>query len=422
MKILVIGKGGREHALGWKVSSSPLCKKLYFLPGNGGTATIGQNIEGDYNDFDFVKSIIDDKDIDLVIVGPEDPIANGISDYLLNSKSRIIAPSSQVAFLESSKIMAKRFMKKYNIPTAEFQVFVDYNEAVRYVKQIKKWPLVIKADGLCGGKGVVIAENAEDALNTIDDFMKNGRFGAASRRIVVEEYLKGYEFSVFAFVDGDGYTILGDAIDYKPALDDDRGPNTGGMGSVSPCIFLTDGMKREVKEKIIERTIQGLGSEGLHYKGFLYFGLMWTEDGPYVLEYNVRMGDPETQALVMVDRRDWLFLFTEPSSLNGKWPSYNRTCVEVVLVSEGYPLKYEKGFEIQGLEDVKDATVFHAGTRIMDNKLITWGGRVLNVVACGKSLSEAREKVYREVKKIRFKNMFYRRDIGDEKRWKGILS
>ncbi len=421
MKILIIGKGGREHALGWKMRASAECEKVFFLPGNAGTLDVGENIEGDYNDFEYVKGIVKEKNIDLVIVGPEEPIAKGISDYLSLHGVEVIAPSYRVSFLESSKIRAKKFMKKYDIPTARYDVFEDFDTATRYIESVKKWPIVIKADGLCAGKGVVIANTLKEAKDTIFGFMQQKKFGDASSRIVVEEYLEGYEFSVFAFVDGNQYAILGDAIDYKPAYDGDRGPNTGGMGSVSPCIFLSQSMKERVKREIIDRTIAGLESEGLYYRGFLYFGLIWTNKGPFVLEYNVRMGDPETQALVRVDERDWLSLFHSPEQLSQKWPVFDKICVEVVLVSKGYPLKYEKGFEIHGLDAIKHATVFHAGTLLKNGGVVSWGGRVLNVVACGKSLKEAKFRVYEEVKKIKFSNMFYRTDIGDEGRWKGIL-
>lgn len=421
MNILIIGKGGREHALGWKISSSPLCKNVFFLPGNGGTNYIGRNLEGDYSDFDYVKEVIKKNDIDVVVIGPEEPIANGITDYLSSINIQVIAPTKNVSFLESSKIMAKNFMKKYNIPTAEFHSFHLFKDAIQYIKRINNWPIVIKADGLCGGKGVVIARDIEEAGNTLSEFMEKGKFGNASKRVVIEEYLNGYEFSVFAFVDGERYVILGDAIDYKPLLDGDKGPNTGGMGCVAPCIFLTDEMKKVVKERIVERTIFGLKEEGYIYKGFLYFGLIWTQKGPFVLEYNVRMGDPETQALVKADKRDWLSIFLDPALFDNSWPRFNKICIVVVLVSKGYPQVYDKGFEITGLDGIEEVMVFHAGTILRDGKIVTSGGRVLNVVHCGKTLDEAREVVYKEVRKINFVNKFYRTDIGEGKRWEGIL-
>ncbi len=421
MNILIIGKGGREHALGWKIASSPQSSRIYFLPGNGGTLSIGTNIDGDYNDFQFVKSTVERYKIDMVVIGPEDPISRGLSDYLSDTGAYVVAPSKNVAFLEASKIKAKRFMKKYHIPTADFDVFEDFDSALSYVQSRRRWPLVIKADGLCGGKGVEITRSYEEAQKVLTEFMINKKFGESSAKVVIEEYLKGYEFSVFAFLDGDKYTILGDAIDYKPVFDGDKGPNTGGMGSISPCVFLSQKMKQDVREKVIERTIRGLKSEGLYYKGFLYFGLMWTDKGPYVLEYNIRMGDPETQVLVLADERDWLYIFQHPSKFTGIWPAFKKTCVEVVLVSKGYPGKYQKGYEIHGLPSIKEAVLFHAGTRRENGKIITWGGRVLNVVACAEGLSEARKKVYKEVQKIYFDNIYYRKDIGEASRWKGIL-
>lgn len=420
MNILILGKGGREHALGWKLLQSERRSHLFFLPGNAGTLSVGVNLDGDYNKFDDVKRAVVENGINLVVVGPEEPIARGVADFLEDMGMDVIAPRKDVAFLEASKIEAKKFMKKHGIPTADFVTFDSYQEAKAYIERVGKFPLVIKADGLCGGKGVVIARDKKEAVDTLRDFMVDGRFGEASRRVVIEEFLKGYEFSVFVYLEGEMYVVLGDAIDYKRAYDGDKGPNTGGMGSVAPAIFLDSGMREKVKKDIIDRTIEGLMKDGLYYKGFLYFGLIWTEKGPYVLEYNVRMGDPETQVVVMIDSRDWLEFF-KGNHLDKKWPYYSRVCVEVVLVSSGYPLKYDKGYIIEGLNRVEGVNVFHAGTVMKEGRIITNGGRVLNVVGCGKELKEAREKVYKEVRKIKFKNVFYRKDIGDLQRWRGIL-
>ena len=420
MRILVLGKGGREHALGWKLSLSGTKPDIYFMPGNAGTLSVGRNIDGDYNRFGDVLKAVKDEKIDLVVVGPEDPIAKGIADFLEENGIKVIAPRKNVAFLEASKIRAKEFMRKYGIPTAEFRVFHSYNEAVAYINRADSFPLVIKADGLCAGKGVVIANDRDTALNTVSDFMEEGKFGDASRRVVIEEYLSGYEFSVFIYLDGERYTVLGDAIDYKRAYDNDEGPNTGGMGSIAPAVFLDAEMRKRVKEEIIEKTVSGLLSEGLYYRGFLYFGLIWTKKGPYVLEYNVRMGDPETQVVTSLDSRDWVELFNG-NGLNKEWPLSDKICLLVVLASGGYPLNYEKGLEINGLNEVKGVKVFHAGTKFLNNKLVTAGGRVLNVVGCAKSLEEARDTVYREIGKIKFEDVYYRKDIGDRKRWKGIL-
>ncbi len=420
MKILILGKGGREHALGWKLSKSPVRPSIYFMPGNAGTIQIGKNVEGDYNRFEDVLRAVRNYDIDLVVVGPEDPIARGIANFLEDNNIQVIAPRKEVAFLESSKIEAKRFMERHGIPTADFRVFYSYKDAEEYVKKAENFPLVIKADGLCAGKGVVIADEREVALLTLKDFMERGRFGESSKKVVIEEFLNGYEFSVFVYLDGERYTVLGDAIDYKRAYDNDKGPNTGGMGSIAPAIFLKQDMRERVRKDIIDKTVRGLIDEGLYYRGFLYFGLIWTHNGPYVLEYNVRMGDPETQVVTLLDTRDWLGLFGG-RGLDGKWPVAKNICLEVVLVSGGYPINYKKGFVIEGLDEVKDVKVFHAGTAIKDGKVVTAGGRVLNVVGCGNTLEEVRGKVYEEVEKIRFENVFYRKDIGDVKRWKGIL-
>ncbi len=420
MNILILGKGGREHALGWKLLQSVRKPHLFFLPGNAGTLSVGVNLEGDYNKFNDVKRTVVENSINLVVVGPEEPIAMGVADFLEDMGVRVIAPRKNVAFLEASKIKAKKFMKKHSIPTADFVTFDNYQRAKAYIEKVEKFPVVIKADGLCGGKGVVIARDKKEAEDTLRAFMVDGRFGEASRRVVIEEYLEGYEFSVFVYIEGERYAVLGDAIDYKKAYDGDKGPNTGGMGSVAPAVFLNPGMREKVRKDIIDRTIEGLIKDGLYYEGFLYFGLIWTEKGPYVLEYNVRMGDPETQVVVMIDSRDWLEFFNG-NQLDKKWPCYSRVCVEVVLVSSGYPLKYEKGYIIEGLNRVEGVNIFHAGTTLKEGRIITNGGRVLNVVGCGKELKEAREKVYKEVRKIRFKNIFYRKDIGDIQRWKGIL-
>ncbi len=420
MRILVIGKGGREHALGWKFSLSDKKPEIFFMPGNGGTVEIGENIDGDYNDFDEVVSVVHEKGIDLVVVGPEDPIANGIADYLKEKGINVVAPYQDVAFLEASKIEAKRFMERNGIPTASFHVFTDYDEAIDFVEETDRYPLVVKADGLCAGKGVVIAENKTIATRTLKEFMRERKFKDASKRVVIEEYLTGYEFSVFAFVKGADYTILGDAIDYKRAYDNDMGPNTGGMGSIAPCIFLKDNMREHVQKEVVEKTVNALVKEGYNYYGFLYFGLMWTDKGPYVLEYNVRMGDPETQVVAVLDKRDWLDIVTG-RVLDKKWHIHEGVCAEVVLVSGGYPIEYKKGVEIEGLDGTLEIKVFHAGTIRKNGRILTNGGRVLNFVYCASSLEEARKKVYEAVKKVGFENMFYRKDIGDKKRWKGIL-
>ena len=414
-KVLVIGSGGREHAIAWKIDQNDV--KIFAAPGNGGTATIAENVGIKSDDIKGLARFAEEKEIDLTIVGPELPISLGIYEEFRNRGLRILAPSKDGAQLEASKIYAKKFMRKYGIPTADFRTFGDPEEALSYVGKIKKFPVVIKADGLAAGKGVVIAESPEEARETVENFMINKKFGEASSKIVIENFLEGQEFSIFILTDGNDYRVLGGACDYKKLLEGDRGPNTGGMGSVAPVPFLDEGKLETVRTRIIEPTILGIKSEKLEYKGFLYFGLIWTNDGPMVLEYNVRLGDPETQAMLPVLEVDFLGMIE--NLLEGKLdevnvPASTNRAVTVVAVSLGYPIKYTTGKEIIGLEESENTVIFHAGTKRENGKILTSGGRVLAVTGIGDSFEEAISRAYQKIGQIHFEGMYYRRDIGEK--------
>lgn len=409
MKVLIVGSGGREDAIVYKISQSPSYSKLYCIPGNGGMAKKGEILEGKIED---IPVIARDLGIDFIIVGPEAPLVDGIVDRCRDYRIPVFGPDSKGAQLEGSKIFAKNFMKRNNIPTAEFYIPSDYNDAVRYIRN--NGLKVIKADGLAGGKGVVIPEDLESAENTLYKFMTEKILGRSGERVVLEDILVGREISCFVFTDGNDYCFLPVAQDYKRAYDGNKGPNTGGMGSVAP-IFIAEDIKNKIKERIVERTLDGLRREGILYKGVIYFGLMLVGRDPYVLEYNVRFGDPETQAIIPLLEDDLLEIFYEtvisrlPVSNLKLRPSFS-CCV--VLASGGYPGHYEIGKEIVGLESVSECIVFHAGTRLVNDKIYTAGGRVLNVVGLGETLEIAREKAYRCISSISFENMFYRKDIG----------
>lgn len=409
MKVIIVGSGGREDAIAYKVSQSPLLSRLYCIPGNGGMAKRGEILRGKIED---IHTIAKDLGIDFVIVGPEAPLVDGIVDRCRGYKIPVFGPDSKGAQLEGSKIFAKNFMKRNNIPTAEFYIPSDYNDAVRYIED--NGPKVIKADGLAGGKGVVIPEDLESARDVLYRFMVEKILGRSGERVVLEDILVGREISCFVITDGNDYCLLPIAQDYKRAYDGNKGPNTGGMGSIAP-IFIAEDIENKIKERIIERTLDGLKREGIVYKGVIYFGLMLVDRDPYVLEYNVRLGDPETQALIPLLEDDLLEIFYETvisrlpvSTL--KLKPYFSCCV--VLASEGYPGHYQTGKEIVGLEKASECIIFHAGTSLIDDKLYTSGGRVLNIVGLGESLETAREKAYRCVSNIYFENMFYRKDIG----------
>jgi len=410
MKTLIIGSGGREDALSYKISKSPSLDRLYCLPGNGGMAKRGEVIIGRIED---VPIIAKNLDIDLVIVGPEAPLVDGIVERCMNLGILAFGPDSKGAQLEGSKVFAKNFMKKYGIPTADFEVFTEYERALDYIR--KNGLKVIKADGLAAGKGVVVPETFDEARDTLYRFMVEKALKNAGERVVIEDVLSGREVSCFIITDSKAYKLLPIAQDYKRAYDGNKGPNTGGMGSIAP-VELKDSIIKKIKSKIIEPTLDGLQREGIIYKGVIYFGLMLVDDEPYVLEYNVRFGDPETQAIIPLIDGDLLQFMYEtvhsslPSSDLYIRPDYS-CCV--VIASLGYPGHYEIDKEIIGLDSVTDALVFHAGTKWDGDRLLTNGGRVLNVVGVGESLDIARKKAYEAIEHIYFENMMYRRDIGE---------
>ncbi len=413
MKVLIVGNGGREHALYWKVSQSPLVKEVFVAKGNGGIR--GKRVPIEPTDVKGLAEFVQREGIDFTVVGPEAPLVEGIVDEFESRGLKVFGPSKRASMLEGSKVFAKRFMLKHRIPTANFEVFEDPEKAKRFVKDFGA-PLVVKADGLASGKGAVVCKTEQSALETIDLFMNRGILGSAGKRVVIEEFLEGEEASYIVMVNGDKYVPLPTSQDHKRLLDGDQGPNTGGMGAYSPNPFVNAQMEKEIKEKIIERTIKALAEEGILYRGFLYAGIMLTSKGPMVLEFNVRLGDPEAQPLLMRVKGDFLEKLLE--FYEGKEVSLEideRCSLCVVLASKGYPEKPQVGKEIYGLGDLKeeDVVVFHAGTELSGEKLITTGGRVLNVCAWGKSLREARDRTYRAVEKIHFEGMHYRKDIGE---------
>jgi phosphoribosylamine--glycine ligase len=416
MNVLLLGKDGRTHALAWKLTQSPLLSNLYIAPGNGGTLAHGYNVALDPLQFTELKKFCRDKEIDMIIVGPEDPIAQGIKDAFQKEITYVLAPPKQAALLESSKVFAKRFMQKYHIPTAAFQTFEkkEENLAEQYLKKAR-YPLVIKADGLAAGKGVSIAHNVEEGIEQMREHLVHEKFGQASQKIVIEEYLKGLELSVFLLVEGKKFEWLGTAKDYKRAYEGDEGPNTGGMGAVSDVPYATQTLKERIIKKIIQPTLKGLSLEKMHYEGFLYLGLMIVNQEPYVLEYNVRLGDPETQALIPRMESDLLELChaIHEKRLEKKLIITNpKKVVTIVLASEGYPNHYETGFEITGLKEIRGALVFHAGTTRKGDSLFTSGGRVLSISAFGDTIEEARNLALQNAEKVVFQNRFFRKDIG----------
>ncbi len=415
MRVLLAGSGGREHALAWGLAQSQKLSKLYIAPGNAGTAQLGENLPISTESLPELAHFAKREKIDLTIVGPEAPIASGIRDLFERENLKIIAPTQKASFLEGSKVQAKAFMHRHNIPTARHLSFADFAQALAFARTMQP-PIVIKADGLAAGKGVAIAQSHAEAEQILRDFMVAKKFGEASRRVVIEEFLAGREFSLFVASDGVSWKLLGTAQDYKRLLDGDRGPNTGGMGSISPVPWLTEEMLSKTVNKIVAPTFAALRTENLSYEGILYFGLIWTEGGPYVLEYNIRFGDPETQALIPRFDFELLDLFLAIAerrleSFETKLKPISAVCV--VLASGGYPEHYEKGFPIEGLDALHDPNVivFHAGTRLTETQIVTAGGRVLNVVGLGGSLSEARARAYATIEKIKFQGMHYRKDI-----------
>ncbi|MGB9682336.1 MAG: phosphoribosylamine--glycine ligase [bacterium] len=410
MKTIIVGSGGREDALSYKISQSSLLDKLYCLPGNGGMAKKGELIQGRIEDAPIVAKELG---VDFVIVGPEGPLVDGIVERCMALGIPAFGPDSRGAQLEGSKVFAKRFMKKYGIPTANFEVFSDYQRALAYIEE--NGLKVIKADGLAAGKGVVIPETFDEARDTLYRFMIEKTLKSSGERVVIEDFLSGREVSCFIITDGGDYKFLPIAQDYKRAYDGNRGPNTGGMGSIAP-VELEESLIKKIKTKIVEPTLDGLQRENILYKGVIYFGLILVKDEPYVLEYNVRFGDPETQAIMPLIEGDLLQFMYE--TVQSRLPSSGLSLREeysccVVIASSGYPSHYEIGKEITGIDSVTDALIFHAGTRWDNGRLVTNGGRVLNVVGIGNSLEIARENAYKAIEYIHFDNMMYRRDIGE---------
>ena len=419
MKVLLLGSGGREHALAWKINQSERLTKLYVAPGNAGTAEIAENVNIKVTDFEALANFVENNAIDMLVVGPEDPLVEGIRDYFEAdarfARLMIVGPGKAGAILEGSKDFAKEFMFRHHIPTAGYLTVTKDNleKGFAFLETLKP-PYVLKADGLAAGKGVLILDNLEEAKRELE-LMLGGKFGKAGNQVVIEEYLKGIELSVFALTDGRSYKILGSAKDYKRIGEGDMGLNTGGMGAVSPVPFANEEFNRKVEEWVVRPTIEGLQKDGIDYKGFVFFGLMNVGGDPYVIEYNVRMGDPETEVVMPRLKTDILSLFEAMAKGELEQAAFeldDRFCTTVMLVSQGYPGDYEKGKEITGVPDVKGSIVFHAGTKLADGKVVTNGGRVIAVSSFGKTMREALAQSYENVAKIHFDGMNFRRDIG----------
>lgn len=419
MNILILGSGGREHAIAWKVKQSPKCGKIFIAPGNGGTHKVGTNLDLDPKNFEKVEEALKEHEIDMLIVGPEDPLVNGIVDYLKKIKAfkklMIIGPSAKGAKLEGSKEYAKEFMKKHGIPTAEARTVTKDNleETIKYMERLDP-PYVLKADGLAGGKGVIITEELEEARKSLRNLIEDKKFGAASEKVLLEQFLKGIEVSFFVITDGKDYRILPEAKDYKRIGERDTGLNTGGMGAVSPVVFADRAFKEKVNKTIIKPTIDGLKKEKIDYCGFIFFGLINVGGDPYVIEYNVRMGDPETEVVLPRVKSDFLELLIAAANKNliDTEIEYERfTASTVMYVSRGYPEFYEKGHEIS-VGNITTVLPFHAGTKMQDGKLITNGGRVIALTGLGKNLGEALSKSYSGGQEVNWEGKRYREDIG----------
>ena len=421
MNILILGSGGREHTLAWKILQSPRCKKLFISPGNGGTEKIATNLKIDINDFKAVREIIINNKIEMIVIGPEEPLVNGLTDYLKDesmfSDLIIIGPDKYGALLEGSKSYSKEFLEKYNIPTADYFTVDNNNirEGYKFLDKMKK-PYVLKANGLAAGKGVLIINDLEEAKIQLKEMIFNSKFGEASRKVVIEEFLSGIELSCFVLTDGKSFKILPIAKDYKRIGEGDTGLNTGGMGAVSPVPFVDNKFLNKIKNKIISPTLSGLKEEKVVYRGFIFIGLIKVKEEPFVIEYNVRMGDPETEVVFPRIKGDIVEIFE--AIHNQKLDKVNfdidkRHAATIMLVSGGYPETYKKGFEIEISDDIDKSIIFHAGTKISNSgNLVTSGGRVISVTSLADTYNEAIKRSYQTIKKIKFEKMYYRKDIG----------